>query len=357
MTLTEKWNAIVSDFQSNKSLKEEAIQNLWEEIFADAAVFGYSKRSGEIDVWRNIQIGSRERTIPDIIIRDSIRNKDLFVVELKQHNLQFNQVYKDQLFSYMRLLELKVGILICDKLYIYYRENNNTEYSTEISFTQNSANGEKFIELFSKGDFSQEKVMDFLIKTEKTKSNISQIKRDLQQLDIRKLLIEHYSEKYSAEEIELALKDFQISIATDLERNSTFILDRPNTIGSSTLRNVDRAGQDTTKYLFNGTIYGKGKLVLAVVKKYMQDNPATSAQLLLTVFPKELQGSRGVVKLVSETHINCQDPEKRFFLRPNDIIQTATQECAVCSQWGIGNIDRLINKARSLGMKIDIING
>ncbi len=92
MTLTEKWNAIVSDFQANKNLKEDAVQNLWEEIFADADVFGYSKRSREIDIWRNIQIGSRERTVPDIIIRDSVNDKDLFVVELKQHNLPFKAI-------------------------------------------------------------------------------------------------------------------------------------------------------------------------------------------------------------------------------------------------------------------------
>ena len=44
MTLTEKWNAIVSDFQANKNLKEDAVQNLWEEIFADADVFRSEER-------------------------------------------------------------------------------------------------------------------------------------------------------------------------------------------------------------------------------------------------------------------------------------------------------------------------
>lgn len=212
MALTEKWNAIVSDFQANKNLKEDAVQNLWEEIFADADVFGYSKRSREIDIWRNIQIGSRERTVPDIIIRDSINDRDLFVVELKQHNLPFNQAYKEQLFSYMRLLELKVGILICEKLFIYYRENYSTEYSIEIPFTKNSVSGEKFIELFSKGDFRQEKVKAFLVETEKTKSNISQIKKDIQQLDIKDLLIEHYSAKYTIDEIKAAIEHLHISL-------------------------------------------------------------------------------------------------------------------------------------------------
>lgn len=212
MTFAEKWDSIALDFQTTKLSKEEIVQKLWEEIFSDPAVFGYSKRSGEIDIWRKIKIGARERTIPDIIIRDSVNNKDLFVVELKQHNLPFNQVYQEQLFSYMRLLELKVGILICNKLYIYYLENNNMVYSLEISFDKNSMIGEKFIELFSKGNFNQDKIKDFLIKIEKRESNVKLIKSDLQQLDLKKLLIDHYSEKYSIEEIKLALKDLKISI-------------------------------------------------------------------------------------------------------------------------------------------------
>ncbi len=340
MTLIEKWNSIVSDFQTNKTSREDVIQNLWVEIFADAAMFGYSKRSGEIDIWRNIQIGARERTIPDIIIRDSVNNKDLFVVELKQHNLPFSQTYKEQLLSYMRLLELKVGILICDKLYVYYRGNDTAEYSIVISFTENNANGEKFLALFSKGNFSPEKVKDFLIETAKTDSNISKIEQDVQQLDIKALLTEHYSKKYSLEEINLALKNFQISI---IKINSSPTPPQPLPLSPGN-------GKDTTKYLFNGIQYGKGKLVLAVVKKYMQDHPSTSAQLLQTIFPKELQGSIGVVKLLSETSINCHDPAKRFYL--NDVIQTSTQDCAVCSQWGIDNINNFIKKAGSLGMEI-----
>ncbi|MBD5086236.1 MAG: GxxExxY protein [Clostridiales bacterium] len=213
MTITEKWNAIVSDIQKNQSLKEDAVQRLWEDIFADADVFGYSKRSKEIDIWRNIQIGSRKSTIPDIIIRDSIKNKDLFVVELKQLNFPFNQTYKDQLLSYMRLLELKVGILICNKIYIYFRDNSTTEYSIEIPFEKNNAYGEKFIELFSKGDFDNTNVKDFLIEVENTKTNISVIISDIQKLKLEDLLIEHYAGKYTNEEIKTALNQLNITIS------------------------------------------------------------------------------------------------------------------------------------------------
>lgn len=66
----------------------------------------------------------------------------------------------------------------------------------------------------------------------------------------------------------------------------------------------------------------------------------------MTVFPKGLQGSIGVVKPVKDTHINCQDPQK-IFLDNDSIIHTTTEDCAVCSQWGIGNINNFIDKAKN----------
>lgn len=36
------------------------------------------------------------------------------------------------------------------------------------------------------------------------------------------------------------------------------------------------AKKDTTKYLFNDGLYGKGKLVLAVIGQYLKDNPDTT---------------------------------------------------------------------------------
>ena len=95
MNANDKWNLIVSNIQKKLMAKESEVQDLWEKIFADAIFFGYSKLSGEIDCQRNIHIGSYERTIPDIIIKNIINNKDLFIVELKQHNLPFNQTYKE----------------------------------------------------------------------------------------------------------------------------------------------------------------------------------------------------------------------------------------------------------------------
>ncbi len=109
--------------------------------------------------------------------------------------------------------------------------------------------------------------------------------------------------------------------------------------------------KDNTKYLFEGRSYGKNRLVLAIVKGYVKKHPDISAEMLQIVFDKSLQGSLGVVRKLSEVHINCSDPNRRFFMK--DTIITTTGPCVVCSQWGANlNIERFIARSRQLGFNI-----
>ena len=54
--------------------------------------------------------------------------------------------------------------------------------------------------------------------------------------------------------------------------------------------------RDKTRYMFNGNIYLKNKLVLAVVKDYISKNQTVTCGELKTIFDKSLQGSIGVVE-------------------------------------------------------------
>jgi len=105
MTSLEKWNWIVGEYDKNLYAPEQTIQNTWELIFAE--IFGYSRLRGEIENHRKIYIGSTERVITDIIIKND--NADLFVVELKQHSLPFSKGMELQLLSYLRTIAQKHG--------------------------------------------------------------------------------------------------------------------------------------------------------------------------------------------------------------------------------------------------------
>ena len=118
------------------------------------------------------------------------------------------------------------------------------------------------------------------------------------------------------------------------------------------------ASKDTTQYLFEGKTLGKGRLALAIVKRHVEANPAITFAELEKAFPKSCQGSVGVVATVDQAnHIYSTSGRKRHFLDPEDLIQVQDVSAAVSSQWGIGNIDRLLKRAGELGYKVQAVDG
>ncbi len=115
------------------------------------------------------------------------------------------------------------------------------------------------------------------------------------------------------------------------------------------------SGRDTTKYIFNGKQFGKGKLVLAIVHQYVIDEPDTSFADLLVAFPKHLQGSNGVISnLETAEDIVQRTAHKRHFLKSKELVQLTDCTVAVSTEWGAGNIDNFIRQAESLGYVITL---
>lgn len=115
------------------------------------------------------------------------------------------------------------------------------------------------------------------------------------------------------------------------------------------------SGRDTTKYILDGKKYAKNRLVLAVIQKYMSMHPGISASELIGAFDKSLQGSLGVVRTLDDVTRNCSDYKTRFFANEDEIIQTRTQPCVVCTQWGIANIGNMVTRAGQLGIEIQAV--
>ncbi len=115
------------------------------------------------------------------------------------------------------------------------------------------------------------------------------------------------------------------------------------------------AKRDKTKYMYNGKIYAKNRLVLAVIKDYTAKHKCSFDELR-KAFDKSLQGSRNVVEKLSNVQ-KMSDGAKRYFLKDADIIELKdSTKVVVCTQWGIFNIKKFIFYATSLGFCIEIIN-
>jgi len=113
---------------------------------------------------------------------------------------------------------------------------------------------------------------------------------------------------------------------------------------------IARTKKSISKYSFEGHTYGKGRLVLAVVRSYVLNNPSTTLSKLQSLLPKHIQGSSGVFSLLSDAKdIYKRTGHKRNFINPNEIIKLSDHTIAVSTEWGKGNIDEFRDLAGSLG--------
>jgi len=104
--------------------------------------------------------------------------------------------------------------------------------------------------------------------------------------------------------------------------------------------------KDTTKYMFQGQLVGKGRFVQEIVTEYVKEHPAITYDELKAVFPDRAQGSLGVF-----TEIN-KGNTKRFF---KESIKLSDSIILVCNQWGIGNIGNFLTIAEKLNYDVEQI--
>lgn len=135
--------------------------------------------------------------------------------------------------------------------------------------------------------------------------------------------------------------------------NSSDYLKNPR-VNTSNIRRTSGI-KDSTKYIFNGARYCKSRLVLAVVKEYVKQNPNITSYELERIFDYTLQGNKnhGVIKR-KEDAIKNWDYEKRFFV--DEEIKLKDGIILVSTQWGIPNINNFISRAEQLNFNIKKIN-
>ena len=119
------------------------------------------------------------------------------------------------------------------------------------------------------------------------------------------------------------------------------------------LQAVSKSGsKDNAKYQFDGQIYGKGRLVLAVVKKYVTQNPGVSLDLLKQTL--SAGGLKVAAPLSEAQEIADRTGHRRHFL--DEPLVLADAEVAVSTEWGIGNIGLFIGLAERQGFLIEPLN-
>lgn len=179
--------------------------------------------------------------------------------------------------------------------------------------------------------------------------NIEEIKKCIDGELIKKSLKNYFYDQYSEEEILSALKDCNIIVSKTNNNFQKLFLDKMYKTETSS---------KISRYKFKGHLYKKSRLVLAVVKDYVNNHKTSTIEELKKVFPKKLQKQKfGVIedKLVVDKKImNNAGTSIRYFV--NDSIHVADGYIYVCNQWCSGqlhNIEEFIAHARKLGYVIE----
>lgn len=114
----------------------------------------------------------------------------------------------------------------------------------------------------------------------------------------------------------------------------------------------EKGDRDRTGYTFNGESYGKGPLVLAVIRKYVLDNPKTNYDSLKKAFPDDLLKGYGIFQTY-EKAMDISKVRKRFFLNDNQLVRLRDKNIAICNQFSTDNILPFLAHAKKMGFKID----
>ena len=112
---------------------------------------------------------------------------------------------------------------------------------------------------------------------------------------------------------------------------------------------------DLSKYKFKNKEYGKGQLVLAVIKDYAKEKKPTYDELAQK-FSKIKSGPRNIILPASEVNAKFEkskSSKKRYFMESKDIITLSDQEIMVSNQWGVDNIENFIEHCKKYEIKIE----
>lgn len=106
-------------------------------------------------------------------------------------------------------------------------------------------------------------------------------------------------------------------------------------------------------YEFEGNIYKKGRLVLAIITAYLKKNPKTTFVELEALWPKaNLQKGYGVFQKLAD----AKKREARFFMEKEEVLSAGCgTKLVVTREWGSGNIGNLIKHASTFKFVIKII--
>lgn len=323
---------------------------------------GWLQWKQEINTQVIVPVGHERKRADIVVSKDGIEQ---FAVEMKRPGHQSNKDDELQLFSYMRMLphQVKFGLYVGDDIRIYYDEplsNKLPQLVSVIEFTNDNPKGVELVGLLSKNTYSPDNFQQYCEVMLTLKKDEKRVKEEIAFLHtaegIQKLkdfIIDGYmANGFEREKAEKIVAELSLSVKDDdsfspVQPQKRIEVKIP--ISPTVQKNTNCSSRDYTKYLFNGKLYGKGKLVHAVMAEYVRLHPDSYANLEWKVAEANVCNPSLICPISSmakKNHIRYYTKEQ-YLLTSSDNIKFA-----VCHEWGKMNIGPFIAWARKQGFEI-----
>lgn len=353
-----KWNDIVLTLRELKDngADEEEYQKRIEEQFK---FLGWSIAGGCVESKPVLPEGNAKSLIPDIVLKKD--GERVLAVEVKEPNNRLKPRQETQLFSYMRQLELRVGLYIGEKWQLYYNAPDDKEDPHPVltaALVSDIEAGSKFCELLTHEDFSLQSLESFCSEQLRRQRYRKQLHERLVLLNEDgkgvALLKELLRDKLMAED---AIDDILEDELAQVRLNYEFGKAMKNKSAQSAKSKAPAEKKKLSKYSLNGgSPMFMTKIALEALRQYVKRYPNATFAEIEERFPKSLTGGRAMVRRYSELRELLEAGSKemnRYSAAPSEILKSADNvEFVVCTQWHAGNFPKLIKTLNELKWKV-----
>lgn len=349
--MDNKWNDIVLTLLKLKEagVDEKTYQESIEEQFK---FLGWSISKGCVESKPVLPEGNAKSLIPDIVLRKE--GERVLAVEVKEPNNKLKPRQELQLFSYMKQLELRIGLYIGEKWQLYYNapdDKDNPHAVLTAPLAQDNETGEKMCELLSYDTFRAEDLEAFCHGQVKCQRNRKEVYDKLFSLNNEgegvSVLLSLLREKIVQEGGMPDIVDEELS-----KVNLSYFFGKAVKFKPATPK-TPKEKRKLQKYSLNGgPAMFMSKIALESVRQYVKRNPTATFTEIEERFPKTLTGGRAMVRRFSEL-LELQEAGskemERYSWTPNERLTSGDNVVfVVCTEWHAGNFPNLVKVLKEL---------
>lgn len=350
----EKWNDIVVSLLECKknNVSEDLYQAKIEEQFK---FLGWSIYNGCVETKPALPVGNSKIIIPDIVLRKD--GERVLPIEIKEPNNKLKKRQEEQLFSYMKQLDIRIGLYIGEKWQLYYNaadDKDNPHAILTASLIPDSPEGNTLCKLLSYDSFSTKAIEAFCqSELEKHRFILSTITK-LEELNEDNTGVQLL---YSLLCTHLGIDNSKIDLTKGVLENVKITYQFGENKGASTNTDTGKKRKKLTRYSLNGgPALPKTKFVLEAIRLYVVKHPSATFVDIETTFPKHIQGGYGVVRKMTELEEYVESGSNimgRFSSTPQEILTSSDGiRFAVCNQWDYNNLPKFISILKKLKWRV-----